>query len=95
VSDLHLPSALAKDADQLATAIIERHGGRVALSVMDFEVIASMVRVFNAMRAAAPTDLPRLVDSLAKLEAMLPSSSSKVERSPLQQLHDHCAGVPS
>jgi hypothetical protein len=51
-----------------------------------------MTKVFAAMRSAKPEDLPRLVDSLSKLEQMLPAPP---EHSPLDQLDAHCAGVPS
>jgi hypothetical protein len=96
VSDLHLPSLLAQDTGQLAAAIVERHGGRERLSVLDYEIVLAVVKTLQAMRAAAPADLPRLVESLSKLEAMLPGAAgSGPARSPLQQLHDHCAGVPS
>jgi hypothetical protein len=91
-----LPAALAQSAGELADAIIERHGGRGAMTIIDLEVVASMVRVFNAMRAADVDVLPRLIDSLAKLEGMLSAPSRA--RSPLQALHDHIAtthGVPS
>jgi hypothetical protein len=94
VSDLHLPSLLAQDADTLAAAIVERHGGRAAMNAMDLEIVAGMVRTFNAMRAAAPADLPALVSSLSKLEQMLPPGSGR-ELSPLDRLREHCAGVPS
>ena len=94
---LHLPSALAKDADELAASIIARHGGPAAMATVDYEIVASMVRLFSAMRAAAPGDLPRLVDSLAKLEGMLPSPATS-SRSPLDNLNNHIAtthGAPS
>ncbi len=96
MSDLHLPSLLAQDTSQLAAAIVERHGGRERLSVLDYEIVLAVVKTLQAMRAAAPADLPRLVESLSKLESMLPGAAgSGPARSPLQQLHDHCAGVPS
>jgi hypothetical protein len=88
VTDLHLPSALARDADQLAGAIIARHGGRGAMSVVDLEIVASMTKVFAAMRVAKPDELPRLVDSLSRLEEMLPAPP---DRSPLQALNSHIA----
>jgi len=86
----------AKSPDELFDAIADRHGGRSRLSVADIEVVTNMVRVFDAMRRAAPADLPRLVDSLAKLEGMLPGSQQR-SLSPLDRLRDHCAthGVPS
>jgi hypothetical protein len=81
-----LPAALAQTPGELASAIMDRHGGRSNLTVVDFEVVAAMIRVFNAMRGAEPAELPRLVDSLAKLEQMLPSVAG---RSPLDQLNAH------
>ena len=88
---LAMPMALARDANELARAIITRHGGDAAMTAVDYEIVAGMVRVFNAMRAAAPADLPKLIDSLSKLDGMLGLSPGKSERSPLERLHDHCA----
>jgi hypothetical protein len=82
---------LAQTADELAGAIISRHGGAAAMTAMDYEIVAAMVRVFNSVRAADAGDLPRLVDSLAKLEGMLPPAKST--RTPLQDLHAHIAAV--
>jgi hypothetical protein len=76
----------------LAGAIIERHGGRERLSMLDLEIVLAMVKTLQAMRAAAPGDLPRLVDSLSKLEQMLPSSS-KASLSPLDTLNSHIAAT--
>jgi hypothetical protein len=92
VSELHLPSLLAQDADTLAAAIVERHGGRGAMNAMDLEIVAGMVRTFNAMRAAAPADLPALVSSLSKLEQMLPSPVGR-SLSALDQLNAHIAAT--
>jgi hypothetical protein len=90
MTPLHLNSAQAKNADELAGAIIARHGGRAAMSVADLEVVASMVRVFNAMRGAAPADLPQLVGALSRLESMLPSPG-KATGTALDRLHQHIA----
>jgi hypothetical protein len=90
MSDLHLPSLLTQDVDQLAAAIVERHGGRGRLSVVDLEIVFSMVKTFQALRSAAPADVPRLVDSLSKLEQMLPAPP---DRSPLDALNSHIAAT--
>jgi hypothetical protein len=79
---------VARDAGELIDAIVERHGGRERLSVFDREVVAAMVRVFNAIRTAEAADLPRLADVLCKLDAMLALPRS---RSPLQTLDAHIA----
>jgi len=94
MGDLHLPSALAKDADELAASIMARHGGPAAMTAVDYEIVASMVRVFNAMRAAVPADLPKLIDSLSKLDGMLDLSPGKAKASsPLDTLNSHIAAT--
>ena len=88
---------MAQSATELFAAIAERHGGEGVLSIVDLEVIAALVRLFSSIRMAEVSDLPRLVDSVAKLEAMLPQAP-KSARSPLQALQDHIAathGPPS
>jgi hypothetical protein len=89
---MSLAASLAQSSTELADAIIRRHGGRDALSMVDLEVVAAMVRVFSAMRSAAPAELPRLVDSLTRLESMLPDHAQS-SRSPLEQLHAHIAAT--
>ena len=78
---------LARDAGELIDAIVERHGGPGRMSVFDSEVVAAMIRVFSAIRTADAADLPRLADTLCKLDGMLASPTRS--RSPLDTLNSH------
>jgi hypothetical protein len=83
--------ALVTSATELFDALVDRHGG-ARLSVVDREVIASMVKLLAAMRGAAAADLPKLVSAYAQLESMLPAGKS-ASLSPLDRLDHHIASA--
>jgi hypothetical protein len=79
---------------ELHAALVERHGGRAALSPVDMELIWSLTKVFVGLRNAPAGDVPKLIESVSRIEAMLPSPG-KASLSPLDALEAHCARVPS
>ena len=62
----------AESAQQLFDGLCAKHGGADAMSHVDFEIVAAIVKSLAAIRSADPAEAVKIADTVAKLSGMLP-----------------------
>jgi len=65
--------------DTLFQAIAEQHGGVDAMSPVELELVAALVRALIELPTAQPAELPRLSRAVAQLSSQLPAPLSEGE----------------
>ena len=61
--------------ESLFRDVVAKAGGLAAMSAVDVEVAATIVRLLVAMRSAPAVEVPRIADTLARFQQSLPQPS--------------------
>jgi hypothetical protein len=67
------------DPQELFNHLAARHGGVSALSPIEAEILAAIVKSVAALQAADPAAAPKITDAIAKLTAQLPPPPAQPE----------------